>query len=75
MKLASAQIHFDGIEILQLPSRQYSNLTIRRTPPTCLHPCLLGLCGVRSHTHGTSLKTRCTTLVPMPSFLPILRMP
>src|SRR3979409_2575815 len=25
--------------------------------------------------HGTCLKTRCTTLVPMPSFLPILRMP
>jgi hypothetical protein len=25
--------------------------------------------------HGSCLKTRCTTLVPMPSFLPILRMP
>ena len=25
--------------------------------------------------HGTSLKTRCTTLVPIPSDLPILRMP
>ena len=24
---------------------------------------------------GSCLKTRCTTLVPMPSFLPILRMP
>jgi hypothetical protein len=33
----------------------------------------LGVTGYQDH--GTSLKTLCTTLVPTPSFLPILRMP
>jgi hypothetical protein len=47
----------------------------RATAPERIHPSPPHFEQLHHCPHGFSLKTRCTTLVPTPSVLPILRMP